>query len=673
MHGSVCLFSRYLKNLLEGENLDELDISSASSSDNIYTNLKTLSTGWKGTCPLVNQYNDLYNMYNTYVNSINDIIKEKHANIMQYYTNINKYLDDMTKASNINSNRPSGSTESIMSKSEIEFSDKKNKSLISGKIYTDYTEYLKPNIETLNDTIGKGLNDFFNYCGFGNLIHDAYENFANFDTTVATASNIMNNRILDLKDYFLSIQFVLMFFTWAYLFFFVCIIMVYIIYMWKNYNILWYFLIVLVNILLVMMLVEIFIASFFGQLRLICHEVPRAMNFIFNGEYMLSGNSASYPAKFGTGNANMTKMFSTCLNGDGDLVKLFLSSIDLLAFNIVKGIIDKIYLNITEVVDKSNLITNNYDNVLNSMLLQGIIKLETMSDNLYLATEGFGNDDIYYILNKIRSNLDLSNCSMTEEYYVIRSSECPSGSTELTTIYNTTGSLHCYVIQNLETTTSASYANSECDNDYINTAIKFIQEINNSIKKRIEELKLFQIVYSEEYSTLLVELESLSSTFNLTYDLLNSNLSNSSIANCGSTKFDLIDFSDFIGETTEYDAQIVLIFASFVGVFGYVMLYSFLNVLNSFEVSGGDNDFDDYGYHYNYGKKNNKIRNININVNNARPIKRNSNYYDQDEEEEDDDYNNKNNKLKKGKAPPKTTQNVEMSYLSKNNEDSDSS
>ena len=110
MHGSVCLFSRYLKNLLEGENLDELDISSASSSDNIYTNLKTLSTGWKGTCPLVNQYNDLYNMYNTYINSINALIKEKHANIMQYYTNINKYLDDMTKASYISSQRPSGST-----------------------------------------------------------------------------------------------------------------------------------------------------------------------------------------------------------------------------------------------------------------------------------------------------------------------------------------------------------------------------------------------------------------------------------------------------------------------------------------------------------------------------------------------------------------------------------
>ena len=29
MHGSVCLFSKYLNHLLEGENLEELDISSA--------------------------------------------------------------------------------------------------------------------------------------------------------------------------------------------------------------------------------------------------------------------------------------------------------------------------------------------------------------------------------------------------------------------------------------------------------------------------------------------------------------------------------------------------------------------------------------------------------------------------------------------------------------------
>ena len=74
MHGSVCLFSRYLNNLLEGENLDELDISSASSSNNIFSNQNSLSTGWKGTCQLVNQYNDIYSDYSTELNSLNALM-----------------------------------------------------------------------------------------------------------------------------------------------------------------------------------------------------------------------------------------------------------------------------------------------------------------------------------------------------------------------------------------------------------------------------------------------------------------------------------------------------------------------------------------------------------------------------------------------------------------------
>ena len=69
MHGSVCLLSRYLDHLLEGENLDELDISSASSSDNIFTSQKTLSTGWTGTCPLVQHYSDVYSNYTSEISS----------------------------------------------------------------------------------------------------------------------------------------------------------------------------------------------------------------------------------------------------------------------------------------------------------------------------------------------------------------------------------------------------------------------------------------------------------------------------------------------------------------------------------------------------------------------------------------------------------------------------
>ena len=74
----------------------------------------------------------------------------------------------------------------------------------------------------------------------------------------------------------------------------------------------------------------------------------------------------------------------------------------------------------------------------------------------------------------------------------------------------------------------------------------------------------------------------------------------------------------------------------------------------------GHTDYDDFGY--DYGKKNNKIRNININVNKTKPIKRDS--YDQDDEEYD---------INKKNVKPNVAQKVEMSYLSKNNEDSDSS
>ena len=46
MHGSVRLLSKYFFHFLNGENLEELDISSASGTDNIFSNKQILSTGW---------------------------------------------------------------------------------------------------------------------------------------------------------------------------------------------------------------------------------------------------------------------------------------------------------------------------------------------------------------------------------------------------------------------------------------------------------------------------------------------------------------------------------------------------------------------------------------------------------------------------------------------------
>ena len=674
MHGSVCLFSKYLQHLLEGENLNELDISSASSSNNIFRDKKSLSTGWSGTCPVLQFISSVQTDIEQEIVSLNSIISSDHQATINSYETTTSLLDNLYTVNNISVDRPSGSSGTLTPVFESEFRDKTNTSLIGGEIYNDFVYKLKPNIEELNGDILTEINDLISTNIYQSTIDTAYSNFANFDTAVATASNVMNKRIIDLKDYFLTLQFLLMFFTSAYFIFFIALAIIYIVYAVKEYKVLYYIIIVLVNILFVMMLIEIFLSSFFGQVRLICHEVPRAMNFIFTGTYMVSGNSASYPAQFGRGDENMTKMFTTCLNGEGDLYSLFIPSNYLDNLDSLQSNVGSLYNNVNDIISKSNIITNDYNSIENSIFLKGINKLEVMHDNLFIASEGFGDDDIYNILSKIRENLDSENCSMTYEYYVVRESDCPSGSTILNVIYNTSEVYHCYIIQNLASGASASYSDSSCDNAYINKAINFIKQINTLLEARIVQLKNLQTYYSATFKNLSNEINSLSQTLNSSNSEINDNLIIAQeISNCGSSRFDLIDFSDFIGDITEYDARLIVIFSAFLGVFGFVLLYSFLVVINGLKDKDYDNNnynYNDYGYDYGYNFENNKTRNINIRVNKAKQKKVSNNYYDRDDEEEEDEDNQINKK--NAKTQPKTGQKVEMSYLSKNNEDFDS-
>ena len=668
MHGSVCLFSKYLLHLLEGENLEELDISSKSSSNNVFTNEKSLSTGWTGTCPPLKLFNSIKNDYTSELSSLTSIFSSNHQRTLLSYNTTNNLINNLYTVLTITADRPSGSSISLTPNFESEFRDKTNKNLIGGEIYYDFNNNLKPFIDELNSNIQTKTNSLLNSNKFKSSINDLYSNLVKFDTTVATASNVMNNRILDLKDYFLTLQFMLMFFTWGYLLFFFAIGVFYVIYLCKEYEALYYVILVFINLLFIMILLEIFLSSFFGQVRLICHEIPRAINFIFTGNYMVSGNSGSYPAQFGRGDANMTKMFASCLNGDGNLISLFIESSDLSSLNSLRNEVNSLYIKLNSKLISSNLVLNKYNSIENSIFLNAILKLELMKENLYLASEDFGDDDIYNILYNIRKNLDSENCSLSNEYYVIKESDCPTGSTKLATIYNVTGVTHCYIIQNLSNGANASYKGSSCDNDYINKAISFIKQIDSLLDNRLEKLKNLQLYYSASFKNLSDEIYSMSEILNNTYSILNSDLSKSSnISNCGSVRYDLIDFCDFIGEITEYDARIVVIFSSFLGVFGFVLLYSFLVVFNG--LSGSENDNDDYGY--NYDKK--KIKNINIKVNRSRLNRRETNNYDKDEEEDDDENYKKSFKNKRGKTPPKTGQKVEMTYMSKNNDDSDSS
>ena len=674
MHGSVCLLSKYLDHFLNGENLEELDISSASSTDNIFSNKQTLSTGWTGTCPLVNFYDTIYSNFSTQFTSLANEFNTMHNNLLNIYGTLKTFLDNnLYTIRTTTVSRPSAIYGGLTPKCESEFSDKTNTNTIGGQINSNILNKLKPNIEILNTTIKNGIMNFQNNDAYKKSVDDAYENFVKFDQTVASASTVMNTNMIDLKDYFLSLQFNLMFFTWGYVLFFGLTILFYIIYICKESNFLWYIIIILVHLLLIMMLVEVFLSSFFIQVRSICKIIPKAMEFIFTGTYIASGNTASYPAKFGTGNSNMTTMFTNCLNGNGDLNSLFSISNNSNSLSNLKSSVTNLYLQIKEIVDNSNLATKSYDNLDNSIIYKFIIYLETMKNNLYMATEGFGEDDLFNILRNIRTYLDYQNCSMTNEYFVIKAADCPSGSVQTTTIRDVSGIIHCYVIPNLYSSSEAAYTNSGCTeaNRYINLAIPFIKEIINIVDQRILTVRMLDVGYAQTFSELYNEITTLSKKINSTYDLLNSNMNSSSISNCGSVRYDLIDFCDFIGDTTRYDAKIVVIFSAFVGTFGYLMLYTFLVVINSFTYN--ENYYEDDDYANDSYKNKNKLRNINNNVYKAKPIKRETVDDEEEEEEEEETKKKKLNNNKKNKIPSKTGQKVEMTYLSKNENDSDSS
>ena len=650
-----------------------MDISSASSTDNIFSNQITLSTGWTGTCPLVNFYDTIYSNYSTQLTSLINDFTSNHNSLISSYEGFTTLLNNLFTTTRTTVSRPSAITGGLLPKCESEFSDRTNTETIGGQINSNILNKLKPNIELLNSTIKNALMNFQNNDTYKKSVDNTYEYFVNFDQTIATASNVMNTKMLDLKDYFLSLQFNLMFFTWGYVLFFALTIFFYIMYICKESNFLWYIIIILVHILLIMMLIEVFLSSFFIQVRSICNIIPKAIEFIFTGSYITLGNTASYPAKFGTGNIMMTIMFANCIDGDGDLNSLFSIANNGNSLSNLKNSVTNLYLQIKEMIDNSNVATKPYDNLDNSIIYKSIINLEDMKNNIYMATEGFGEDDLFNILRNIRTYLDNSNCSMTNEYFVMKAADCPSGSVQTTTIRDVSGIIHCYVIPNLYSSAEASYTNAGCQaaNRYINLAIPFIKEIISIVDQRALLLRFFDYGYSQTFTLLYNEITSLSKKINSTYDILNSNMDSSSIAKCGSVRFDLIDFCDLIGDKARYDAKIIVLFSSFVGTFGYLMLYAFLVVINSFTYNENDNEDDDY-VNDSYKNKN-KLRNINNNVYKAKPIKRETVDDEEEEEEEEETKKKKLNNNKKNKIPIKTGQKVEMSYLSKNDDDSDSS
>ena len=421
---------------------------------------------------------------------------------------------------------------------------------------------------------------------------------------------MITNFINDKKMILNFFNFMFLFITSAFLIVMVCLIIFFIVFECKKYKCLYYFIIAFVNLMLLLALWEIVLSGLFQAILFFCRESPRVMKFIFTEDYIINGNTENYPPKFGYKDPIQTELFSECLNGGGDLFQKFVSNTKLYSLlsqtENIKSNINDLFNNIIKEINNGNMLTNPYYNYYNyTYIYSSILKLEEMYNNLYLVSDNFGSDNIRNIINNIRNNLDNSTCSMTYEYYVIKKSDCPRYSFILNEISSTTDYVyHCYVIQDLISSTKANYAASECNNDYINTAIVFIKEISNLLLKRIEQLKEIQNYYILTWNNIYSEMKSINNSLNSIQYLLNNEINNTlPMGNCSSVKFDLIDFSDFISNKIAYKIKIMIIFSALSGGLGFLLFYSVLLIIRRIR----DNNY--YKYKENSGYGNNLINN----------------------------------------------------------------
>ena len=622
--------SKFFQHFLEGENLYELDLSNFNDlKGNLYDYSSSLSSNWKGTCNLLEDITYFKNNYTSNLTLLNATLDTStcssdticHKNTLSYFLTTNNLIDQLNTITSITSTRPSGSTVQLTPNFELEFQNLSDTSTLGGLIYNNFVDELMLDMITVNILQAYSSIYVDNYA-LANELNEEYKNILNFDKTVSTAASIvMTNFINDKKIILNFFQFMFIFIFTGYLGSWTCIFIFLIIYQCEKQrcHCLYYFLIGFINLFVLFAIWAIVLGALFQGIRLFVRESPRVMKFLFTDDYILNGNTDAYPPKFGNQDQKQIDFFSTCLNGDGDLLSDFISKDRLNSIlsetNNILELSNELYAEIKDEIQNSNLATSSYNLVINSSYIyNSIVKLEEIYNNLYLASEGFDSDDIRTIINNIRTNLDDASCQMTYEYYVIKKSDCPKYSIVLTEITSTVEYIyHCYIIQDLISGTTAQYTGTSCNNDYINNAVAFIQNLNNILVNRINNLKELHNNYVLTYNNMLSEMSIINTSLSKISNLLNNEINNIyPKANCSSIKFDLIDFSEFMYDKIGYKLKIIVIFSCLSGMFGYFTLYAILLLLNRIN--------QDINLEQNYNQLEIKENNSRFKARNIKPI-----------------------------------------------------
>ena len=639
---------------------------------NIYSNTGSLSSNWKGTCNLLESITYFKNNYTNNITLLNSTIETStctansicHKDTLNYYQVTSNLIEQLYNVSSISSTLPSGSTTTVLTPNfELEFQNESDTNTIGGLIFNNYLNYLVVDMLGMN-FLQYACSEYANNYGLTDELKNEYNSISNLDKTVSTAASIiMTNYINDKKIILNFFQIMFIFIFTGFLGTLTCIIIFLIIYQCEEKcQCLYYYIIGFINLFMFFSVWAIVLGAFFQGIRLFVRESPRAMKFLFTEDYILNGNTDGYPPKFGFRDQTQIDFFTSCLNGDGDLFSKFINKQKL--NNILtetQEMIDlsnDILYDLNNELQNSNLVRNTYNNYKNiTYIYSSIVKLEEIKNNLYLASEGFGDDDIRTILNNIRTNLDNTSCNMVYEYYVIKREDCPRYSIVLTEISTTVENIyHCYIIQDLISGTRAQYTNTYCDNDYINTAITFIKEINSILTNRINILKQLQNNYVLTYNNMFLEMSQINDSLTQISNILSNEINNNyPQGNCSSLKFDLIDFSEFMYDKVGYKLKIIIIFSCLSGMLGYFVVYGLLLILNKINQNNTgfrrkkENKiypYSNYSYINEY-KPPNKIRNI-------KPLRSSKNKTD----DERFNYNYKNSIINNGTNEKKIKRNL---------------
>ena len=642
------------------------------------------SSNWEGSCNLIKKFNAFNSYYSSNINSLEATIDIKscsldsicHKNTKNYYEITKQKIEQLKIISPIYSERPSGLPGSLIPSFEKEFSDLSNIETYGGKIYAYFTNILLSDMEKM-DEIQKKINNYISNTNLQKEMSNAYAYIIKFDKTIASAASIMLSNFLGDKKLILNCyNFMFLFINFAFLIVWICIIVFIIIYECKKYRCIFYFLIAFINVFAFLSIWNVVLSALIQGIRLFCRETPRVMNFIFTEDYMLNGNTENYPPKFGDKDKIIPELFSICLNGDGDLLQKFISkqmlnSILSQTESLKKQVIDLLNI-IDNQIQSTHIKTNLYDTlIIYSSIYSSIIKLEEMSDDLY-SVSGLFEDNIEDIIYFIRQNLDSPYCGKYYEYFVIKKSDCPPYSIILNQItYSDDHIYHCYIIQDLLSSSKANYQGEGCENDYINKAIIFIKEISDKIKNRINILKEIQKYYALTINNMNSEIILINYYLDNIESIIKDEINDQNpIANCSSIRFDLLDFSHFMFEIIGYKLTIMLIFSSIGGMLGFILFYSLLLIINEIKNRNiffmNSNYFDDSSVgNYLTNNKTNK-------TNNYRTIKPFKTLINNSEDDNEDnkkllsDNDNKTNKILNKTQPKVINTNNTNDIKSKN-------